>query len=407
MTKKFYLYTIISFIAGFAIPVSTAFQNITFLFMSLVVIFDKSLRAHIKEISKNYFVIFSVALYVVYLIWSFKSNASKSDVSHMLLKMRGFVLCPLIFAYFRPLNSRIWASYGFLFGSITTLAISFAMFVFKYPMFSAVDSGWSCSIGDWAVFRYHTYHNYFLAVMVIGLLSIILYYRDVLNKKIKYSFYLLILLAAIDILYLVQGRAGQILFVIMLMMVFLLWSIRKGIIACIIISLMSLFVLQTSSAVKCGVDRLQSDVAHYDVGQSNSSIGERLEFHAYTLKLIKEHPILGYGTGSFHYEYQKYTGFSGVRATRHPHNDYYWIWVELGITGVIMLLLILASGLYYAYKLKSVEGKFAIIILLSYAICALQGGAFTDNISSAAFIVIMAILLAPGGLYQFRFNGLN
>ena len=392
--NKLYFYTSVAFLSGIAIPVSTALQNITIVAMSIIAIFDKDMRNSLREISKNYFVIFSMLLYIIYLLWAFKSQAPKQDISHMLVKMRVYMLCPLLFAFFRYEKSRVWACYGLVAGAIITLLISFAMYLFNHPMFSATTGGWSCNVGDWAVFRYHTYHNYFLAVMVVGLLTMLVYYGDKLSKIVKLTFGIIIILASIDILYLVQGRAGQILFIMMLVLMFLLWNFKKGMIACIVIAIISFGVLHTSQAAKCGVERYDSDVHNYATGNSDSSFGARIEFHKYALELIKAKPILGYGTGSFHSEYQKYTGFTENRATKHPHNDFYWIWVEFGLFGLFAILAIVLSGVYYGWKAKTPEGNFAIVISLSYAVCALQGGAYTDNISGAAFMVLMSIFLS-------------
>ncbi len=392
--QRMYLYSFVSFLTGLAIPVSTALQNITVVFISLVVIVDPNIRKSIRDISRNYFVVFCVLLYVLFLLWVYKSQAPTQDVTHMLIKMRGYVLCPLIFAFFTTIEYRVWACRGFILGALITLAISFIMFAFNHPMLSATSGGWTCTIGDWPAFRYHTYHNLFLAVMVTGLISLMLYFGNALSRKTKIIYVVLCLLSTYDILYLVQGRAGQIIYVMMLMLVFLLWNFKKGIFISIGIAILSLAILQTSPGLKCGLERVTSDVQNYDKGDADTSFGARLEFHKYALMMIKDKPITGYGTGSFHYSYQKYTGFMGNRATRHPHNDFYWLWVELGIFGPLGLLAIIFAGIYYGYKSRTPEGKFAVIISISYAVCALQGGGYTDNISGAAFIILMAVFLS-------------
>lgn len=398
--QRISVYGFISFLVGLAIPVSTSLQNITFVLIALITILDPQIRKSIKDVSRNYFVVFSVLLYILFLLWVFKSQAPTKDITHMLIKMRGYILCPLIFAFFTVIEFRVWACRGFILGALITLIISLAMYLFNHPMFSATSGGWACTIGDWPVFRYHTYHNLFLAVMVIGLISLMLYYGSALSKKTKVIYVLLCLVSTYDILYLVQGRAGQIIYIMMLMLVFLLWNFKKGVIISIGIALLSVAVLQTSPGLKCGLERVTSDVQNYDKGDADTSFGARLEFHKYALEMIKAKLLTGYGTGSFHYAYQKFTGFSGNRATRHPHNDFYWLWVELGVLGPLVLTAIILSGMYYGYKSKTPEGNFAVIISMSYAVCAIQGGAFTDNISGAAFIVLMAIFLSGGTFHR-------
>lgn len=382
---------VLAFLAGFAIPTSTALQNITIAVIYLIVLFNHRNWGSLKLIAKNYFVIFSVILYLVFLIWVFISKAPRADVLHMLSKMRVYLLCPLLLVYFFNQNYRISAYIGFALGGILTLIISFWNFT-KNIFYPTTLPGWSCGLGDWRAFRYHTDHNYFLALLVVGIISLFLYYRTYLAKQQKLILGLVVLLCAIDILYLVPGRAGQILFVLALFLVFLLWNLRKGIVASTIIAIMIPLVIYSSPIIRCGIDRVQSDVINYDGGDPDSSYGLRLEFHKYSLELIQASPIIGYGTGSFGYAYQKLTGFNQANVPAHPHNDFYWLWVELGILGPGLLLAMLGSMVYYGLRYNNVTGNLLIVVAITYAIGALQGGFFTDNITGSAFMVIAAVL---------------
>ncbi len=385
---------LIAFLTGLAIPVSTSLQNITVALICIIALIDYDLRKNILLYKKNYFVVFSVLLYFVFLVWVNKSQAPQQDINHMLIKMRIFILCPLIFAYFSQVKYRIWACIGFMVGCIITFIVSFAICILKKPILYATD-------GDWAVFHYHTYHNYFLAVLVVGLISLLLYYyKQISLTKIRFI-YAIIIFSTIDILYFVQGRAGQVLFVLMVIAIILLWNIRKGLWGIILISILLPVIIYTSPAIKGGISRLEQDMSEYNMGNARTSVGARIEFHQYSQQMIVKAPFLGYGTGSFHSEYEKYTGFMGDAAPRHPHNDFYWLWVELGFLGPLLLALITLSACYYGLKAKTPEGKLAIIISLSYVIGALQGGFYTDNISSSAFIVMLAILLSGNTLDVF------
>lgn len=385
---------LVAFLSGLAIPVSTSLQNITVVLICIIALLDHELRKKIKIYVKNYFIVFSILLYFVLIIWVHKSLASKHDIDHMLLKMRIFVLCPLIFAYFSQAKNRWWACVGFFVGCIISFLVSFAICILQKPILYA-------TIGDWAVFRYHTYHNYFLTVIVVGLTSLLLYYYKQLSKNMIRMISTVIMLSSFDLLYLVQGRAGQVLFVLMVMAVVLLWNIRKGLWAIIVISLLLPVVIYTSPAIKGGISRLEQDINEYNMGNARTSVGARIEFHQYSQQMIAKAPFTGYGTGSFHSEYEKYTGFTGDAAPRHPHNDFYWLWVELGFVGPLLLALITLSACYYGLKAKTPEGKLALIISLSYVIGALQGGFYTDNISSSAFMIMLAILLAGNTLDMF------
>ncbi len=390
---KYKLFAFVAFLAGVAIPVSTSLQNISVALICALVLFDKDLRHSIKECVKNYFVLLSVFLYLMLLLWVFKSHAPSQDIMHMLSKMRIFILSPLLFVYFIRYESRLWAMYGYAVGAIITAIFSIFMCITRLKLTRSVNLGGNAgSFGDWAAFRYHTYHDYFLAVLVIGLLSVILY-KQIDRTWVKWLWGI-IAIVAIDILYLVQGRAGQILFLAMIVATVALWNFRKSILALFVMLCIVPVVIHTSPAVQGGINRIEQDMAQYNKGNKRTSVGARIEFAEYSQKLIAHSPIMGYGTGSFHYEYQKITGFTGEAAPKHPHNDFYWLWIEIGILGPLSILAITAASIYYGWKSKSPEGKLAIIVAISYMFGALQGGFYTDNISSAAYMVILSVLLA-------------
>jgi O-antigen ligase len=175
----------------------------------------------------------------------------------------------------------------------------------------------------------------------------------------------------------------------------LLWSWRRGLIISLVLLCLAIPILYTSPAIQNGLARTQSDVTNYDDGNPDSSVGLRLEFHKYSKQLIANAPLFGYGTGSFHHEYHELTGLTGERDPVHPHNDFYWLWVEIGILGVFTLVAFISATCYYGLKFDSPWSKLAVAVILSYAIGALQGGFFTDNISGAALIIILSVLLAP------------
>lgn len=390
-----------AFVAGFAIPVSTFLQSLTIVFMCLVVLIAPKSRANIIQSLKVPFVSLSLALYCVFIGYSLISPAPLDDIQHMLNKMLIYGVCPLVFVYYSSSVYRRATVYGFGVGALISLATSLIMFILNKPRFFATHGGWSCTIGDWAAFHYHTDHNYFLALFVVGLISVLLYFRSILTKSKKITIFLLITLSLIDIFYLVQGRAGQIMCVEMLCLVFLLWSFRKGLLISIMILCMIPIIIHTSAAVKCGIERTANDVVQYNNGTNlDTSVGDRLAFHKYAKELIYEHPFRGYGTGSFKLVYHNLTGMTGNLDPYHPHNDFYWLWIELGILGPLILLAMTLSLLRYGFRYKTVEAKLAIILSLSYLVGSQEGGFYTDAITGGAFIVFACILLSTSTIKQ-------
>ena len=78
----------------------------------------------------------------------------------------------------------------------------------------------------------------------------------------------------------------------------------------------------------------------YQSSSYETSVGIRMIFYKNTVELIKEKPILGYGTSSFEKTYSalaasKYQDWRGGRATD-PHNQYLFIWLENGLIGLLL-----------------------------------------------------------------------
>lgn len=71
---------------------------------------------------------------------------------------------------------------------------------------------------------------------------------------------------------------------------------------------------------------------------TDSSSGLRLEFYINTLKIIKENPIFGTGTGGFEKAYRVSTKNNGMNPTDNPHNEYLMITAQFGFVGLAMLL---------------------------------------------------------------------
>ncbi|UAN45370.1 O-antigen ligase C-terminal domain-containing protein [Serratia sp. JSRIV001] len=74
-----------------------------------------------------------------------------------------------------------------------------------------------------------------------------------------------------------------------------------------------------------------------------------------TLKMITERPLLGWGYGSFEYNFQHYRlaqglSTSGLGVVRHPHNETLLWWVEGGIVAAIGILILIYAGLRLVWQ---------------------------------------------------------
>ena len=90
----------------------------------------------------------------------------------------------------------------------------------------------------------------------------------------------------------------------------------------------------------------------------NQSTGLRLEFLTNSLKISKNSFWVGYGTGSFRYIYnKKFPLYGGEQQllVHNPHNQYMLTLVELGVIGLLSLLMMFAVMLYESRLLPNLE----------------------------------------------------
>lgn len=75
----------------------------------------------------------------------------------------------------------------------------------------------------------------------------------------------------------------------------------------------------------------------------------RRDIWSATIKLIKDHPLLGVGLGAFQFAYTRYDQSSGAQRVEQTHNDYLQIVADAGVVGgalaLTFLLLLFARGL--------------------------------------------------------------
>ena len=88
--------------------------------------------------------------------------------------------------------------------------------------------------------------------------------------------------------------------------------------------------------------------------------GERIQLWKKSIKVFKEHPLIGSGVGSWKIEVLKY-GHQGLATEdnrtfhQRPHNDYLWILCEQGILGLLAYLISILSILVMLVQLLRAE----------------------------------------------------
>ena len=381
-----------AFLAGFAIPVSTAMQNISAGILALFAIFTPEIRQHIANALRQPLIQACLLMYSLFVLGVFWTDASVNDALRMLLKMRAYLLAPLFFALCTLAPVRQYLLAGFGLGVIITLVLSIGSGLSGTPIFNG-------AIGDYSVFRSHTYHSTFVSFLACGIAAYWMAGR--LPKQWRWPAAITIALCIFDVFFMVQGRTAQVLFLLLLGLLVVLWQGRRGFfIALIAAAIMGPLLYLGSSSLRTRMSTVQSDVQSYDKGDFDTSVGVRLFFYKVAIDLIKEAPVLGHGTGSYKQNYLKNAGDSELRHSfANPHNDYLWLGVELGIVGMLSLVLVLLATAKQAWNTISAERWLGSVLACSYGISTLANSFFTDNVTGLAYVLLACALLASSS-YQ-------
>jgi O-antigen ligase len=396
-----YLYGL-SFVAGIALPLSTAVQNLSLPLIVLTTILNPRLRQRLPQICLEPAILACLGLYALLLFGCVWSVAPVNAMLKMLIKMIGLVELPFIAAFLSLASNRKGLYYGFASGCIITLVVSYFSLITNHPLFHAKE--WGLYYG---IFRAHTYHCYFLAIFGCYLSYQLLqhYYLKTWQQLAA-----IIILGAIlyNIFFETYSRSGQILTLLMFILVLIQWRLKPG----IFISLGILFVIvpaliYLSPAVSTKIKNYQENIVQYQRSEfesSNPSMYLRWTFHKYAKMLIQERPLYGYGTGSYPSQYQRISAqYHNPFGNTQPHNDYLWFGAELGYIGIIALVAVLGTIFIRAFSLDPPYKNFMLIIIVSYAISCLENSYLTDTVSGLAFIVFVAVAFASK--YQVKNSG--
>jgi O-antigen ligase len=204
------------------------------------------------------------------------------------------------------------------------------------------NPGWdfiTAQPGNPTVFKRHITQNLFVA---FGALLFLRHARTASTVSARSAWVAASVLAAVNVLFLVQGRTGYLVLagvVLLVMFERLRWKGAVAGMGLVAVSFASAYTLSSSfhDRVVAGVSEAaawRAEVA------ADSPIGVRLEFYRNTAQIIREHPLLGVGTRGFVAAYDERIQGTAMVKTRNPHNLYLLVTAQFGVIGLAALLLL-------------------------------------------------------------------
>lgn len=289
--------------------------------------------------------------------------------------------------------------------------------IFQY---NGIDfSFWMRNIGRQQVFGLFGNVNYFAEYLIIPLpIAVSLFFAS--QNKLKKILLLIGIIAMSASLIATFTRGSYLCFGVSLIFMFFLFLISQGknfvkknrkifiIILAVVVIITFLFIIPTPlNKSGTAIEKIKSRISISQITQS-FSIKRRIAIWKFTVPMIKDHPLLGSGIGTYKYNTLKYQAeffIQGENRSLYPHgfadkahNEYLQLWAEMGIVGLGIFIWLIISyfscGLKILKKIKDEYKQGIVIGLMGAVVAVLVDSMFGFPLHLPATIVLFWLALA-------------
>jgi O-antigen ligase len=388
---------ILAVIYLFSLTVSYKISGTLIYIILFIFLLNPKLGTYLKNSLKNSFVQAGLLYLAVILIWFIGTHDLSFAITQ--LKINKFYLLPILFFAFIRAEYFKYYVLAFILGAIVNFIWTYLMF------FNIIDNHYSNLIIN------QSEHAFLIFLTILSLFYRLVKYEDKLVYKILIIFIILLLSSNVFLL-----KKTQIVSYVIVLFVAFIYLYRKDIVKILIFSLtfLSIFLIGINflfPTVKYQLlhelDGVQKAIQKQDFTNSMSA---RLGVAYYSLQVIEDSPIFGYGTGDHAYEVKKainnselknidsksYDILIGTLITgKHVtlHNTFLQVLVQYGIIGLIIFL-----NIFYQI-LKFTRGEtniYSLLIVSSVTIAFLQflsGWDFQFGNLAQIFIITICLLI--------------
>lgn len=377
-----YLSQVFAIVTAFVLPLTTAALEVFLIATVIFSLLAGNWREKYTILRTNPVALMFLVFFSLPVIGIFYTSASQLDVVHSLLKYSKFLFGFFLFSVFLDERTAHYAIVAFLLAATLTLLLSFVKFFTGWDLLHRFGS-------DSGIFKDHIFTGFLLAFTsyCYGLLAFS-------RNAWRWAFALLFFLAAFNVLFINVGRSGYLVFFSLLCLLSWQQWRWKGLAKFFLLAiflLASIFLFKNN--FRSSFLTTQSEIQKYDRGKINTSSGLRLSFYKNSLTLLRQHPWLGTGTGSFTQVYSQQAKDHSIN-THNPHNEYLNIGVQFGALGIITLLALFWIHWYESFRLAPIRKNFAQAVLISIAVGSLFNSWFMDVTQGCFYIFFTALVFS-------------
>ncbi|MCX5933988.1 MAG: O-antigen ligase family protein, partial [Pseudanabaena sp. LacPavin_0818_WC45_MAG_42_6] len=349
----------------------------------------------LAKIKENPAAVASLILLGLYCLGTLYASAVLPEKMVYLGKYSKLLLIPLIIGLVDSDAMRRYCIQAFLLGIFLLLFISYGKWLHLLPM--------SLGLHDFGIDHgYIAFKNRIAhSVLVSFGMYIMLLKAFQKAKTIHYGWLISSFLAFFNILYLVNGRTGQVI-ALVLVIFFIARKFSRKAALCAVIFLVSIVYFKNdfSFLLPERMIATSQELKEHQSDKNLTSAGIRMEMYKNMSALILESPWVGYGTGSIKETYKKYVATQNTLLTEvsNPHNQYLFTLFDLGLLGFFVLLYFFYQCWSVSQKSKKIDGILAVDymegLLLVMMIGCLFNSLLLDATEGKFFCFMTGIILS-------------
>jgi O-antigen ligase len=381
---------------GFSIPISVALDNILLVLLVLGWIAGGAYSAKRDAVRANGVALAALVLLAILAAGTLYGERYPGDALGYLGKYADLLAIPVLVFVFRDAHRRGHALTALAAGLGLTLAVSYIVALGLLPQVKPLAPDFSNPLA----FKYKLTHNILMAFAAFLYANLA---ARATTAAARWAWTALSLLAAINVAFMVDGLTGQVLLGIFVIYGGYLWKSWRGLATALAAAVFAVALLSTlSDPFRSRLDKLWPEFTEWRAGtvREDSSAGIRLELYRTSAAIVRDHPLLGTGTGGYPKAYAERAKDAGVKTSRNPHNEYLLIAAQTGLAGLSALLCLFFVQWRLAARLPALEARLARGLVLAMLAGCLFNSMLLDHTEGLLYAWLTGVLyggLGPAG----------
>jgi O-antigen ligase len=239
------------------------------------------------------------------------------------------------------------------------------------------------------------FHHIILSLyLVFGILVLSFYFKRASSKKAGALIICLMVVCFIDLTLVVYGRSGYAAFLLLSPIVIYNLLGKKNLLIMTAILAIILTVFLLSPKVQERIGHAKDDITKYSAGDTNTSLGLRLEMWKISAQLFLENPLIGTGSSGFQSSWERNIPYQDAIYFQTPHNTFLYVASAYGIPGIITIIWLFIVLFRSGWRNKDTVIGFSI---LSFALVFFIGSLVNTMILGSAKTAWVTVFIGLQG----------